>query len=84
MKQERVIFRQFKDNNDVIAFLPDQTATRNYVTCYMFVGQHSEADYRGLLPDTRPVSLTHPAVIYLWRELESLGYKLKARKKLFQ
>mgnify|MGYP001605048372 CR=1 FL=1 len=76
MKRDRVIFRQFKNTNDVIAFLLDQPASEGYVVSYMSVGQHSEANYNGLLSKTKPITLLHPAVIHLWGELECLGYKL--------
>ena len=40
----KVIFRKFKKENDIIAFLPEVEANAGYVMSYQHVGQHGEAD----------------------------------------
>lgn len=50
----KVIFRKFKREGDVIAFLPAVPANPGLVMSYMRVGQHGEADYKGLLRVTLP------------------------------
>lgn len=52
-----VVFRKFKDTQDVIALFP---AVINYPNgnceSYMRVGQHGAANYNGLLDDTLPTT----------------------------
>lgn len=68
----KVVFRQFKDNGDVIALFPEIPATLNPDTMlsYMHVGQHGAA--------TDVIGITKPAAVddyaALERELKSVGY----------
>lgn len=48
----KAIFRKFKDDNQVIAFLPEVEARHGYMVNYMHVGQHGEADYKALVKTT--------------------------------
>ena len=47
----KVIFRKFKQGNDIIAFFPEQYGFPNcnkyMMMSYMHIGQHGEADYEG-------------------------------------
>jgi hypothetical protein len=50
----KVIFRKFKKGNDVIAFLPEiKEVNPGRMMSYQHIGQHGEADYNGLLADTK-------------------------------
>ena len=69
-----VVFRKFKDDNEVIALFPLIDWDEKYCTSYMHVGQHSGADYFGLITDTEPASADEYAE--LKKELESIGYIL--------
>lgn len=78
MKQ-RVIFRKFKQGNNVIAFFPDQVY-REYVMSYQHIGQHGNADYNHCLSIT---SLATPEEYKdLFHELtKRVGYDLRIVKK---
>jgi hypothetical protein len=81
-----VVFRVFKEDQGVIALFPELDAGRGNCESYMHVGQHSGADYQGLVhghnqwdAPTRPA---RPGEYQeLQAELESLGYKLKIRTR---
>jgi len=48
-----VIFRKFKSEQDIIAFFPQQVNPYNgLMMSYQHIGQHGEADYKGLLSIT--------------------------------
>jgi hypothetical protein len=74
--ETRVIFRIFKDREDVIAIFPDfKTGDRGqYVMSYMHVGQHGDADYHHLLNITKPAFLFEQYADLL-EELKSIGYE---------
>lgn len=78
----KVIFRVWKDNNDVIALFPEEPAVvQDWYLCssYMHVGQHSAAHYFKVLQQTR---LAKPEEYQeLKTELERLGYDLKVYKR---
>ncbi len=76
----RIIFRKF-DDQEVIAFFPDQKNDYNgFIMSYMHTGQHSEADYQGLLTCTKLA--TEKEYLPLWGELIRIGYKnIKVIKK---
>ena len=68
---QRVVFRKWKSNGQVIAFFLDQVY-RGYVMSYEHVGQHGNACYPH--PQTDPASPEEYAD--LLRELvERVGYK---------
>ena len=64
---------------DVIALFPEMDAGFGQCESYMHVGQHSGADYRGVISITRPAKPSEYAS--LKRELENIGYNLDVRKK---
>lgn len=76
---ERVIFRKFLHNGEVIALFPDQYNERNgNIGSYMHNGQHAETapDFG----DTKPAQF--PDYYVLYAELEQQGYKnLKVVKR---
>lgn len=52
--ETKVVFRKYKDG-DIIALFPEQTNRNNYmIGSYMHVGQHSDADYNGVISQTVP------------------------------
>lgn len=78
-----VVFRVWKkEDNAVIALFPAEIAD-NCGNCssYMHVGQHSAADYLGLMKVTRPATPAEYAA--LQKELESAPYhyNLQIRRK---
>jgi len=86
MKTEKtkVVFRVFmpdKESKDVIALFPEIASDYYGAEClsYMHVGQHSGADYEGLISITR---LATPAEYKsLAKELRRIGYRLDIRKR---
>lgn len=86
-----VIFRRFREGGELIALFPHLPGTSDPATCesYMHVGQHSSADAALTCGGgTHHNSPTIPAytdeadVRELAKELESLGYTLKIRRKM--
>jgi len=77
----KVVFRVWKGEfeGDVIALFPDIDEGHGSCSSYMHVGQHSGADYRGVISITRPAKPSEYAS--LKRELENIGYNLDVRKK---
>lgn len=70
-KPERVIFRKFPHNGEIIALFPDQYNERNgNIGSYMHNGQHAETvpDYG----DTKPAD--GPEYADLYAELVGQGY----------
>lgn len=76
----KVIFRIYNDGQ-VIALFPELTNRRNYcVESYMHIGQHSDADYSGVIQSTRLAKESEYKP--LMSELEAIGYDdLKVCKK---
>lgn len=69
----KVVFRKFKQGGDIIALFPEQINHRNLTVCsYMHVGQHSDADYTGVIAVTTPATESESAG--LLAELKSIGY----------
>lgn len=50
----KVIFRKFKKEGDIIAFIPAVPANLGLMMSYQHLGQHAEADYKGLINITKP------------------------------
>lgn len=77
----KVVFRKFKDNNEIIALFPKEVFEHNFsVLSYMHIGQHSEADYTHVINQTSPA--TEEEYEDLKDELENqVGYNLKVLKK---
>jgi hypothetical protein len=75
-----VIFRKFKDNQIIAIFPHDVSDRQGNVNSYMHVGQHSSADYVGVLTQTKPATDTECKL--LKTELEGLGYNLNVIKRI--
>lgn len=75
----KVVFRKFKQGGDIIALFPEQT-NNLMVASYQHVGQHSDADYNGVISTTTPATETEWAP--LLTELKNIGYEnIKVMKK---
>jgi hypothetical protein len=72
----KVVFRMWK--GEVIALFPEIPSDRMGYFCesYMHVGQHSGADYTGIIRLSRPATPAEYA--NLAKELTSIGYELIA------
>ena len=73
----KVVFRKFKDGEDIIALFPEEyeDAEHKFVVSYMHMGQHSGADYKGMIEDTTPATPAEYKELY--NELVELGYNLQ-------
>lgn len=73
-KPVKVVFRKYK-SGEIIALFPEiPWNTRNYTTTsYMHSGQHSAADYTGVIADTTPAS--QKEYQSLFQELKNIGYQ---------
>ena len=79
-RKTKVIFRFWKISQDVIALFPEDM-NNGICTSYEHVGQHGNADYLGIIEDSRPA--TPEEYDYLFRELEDYyGYNLDIRQKV--
>ena len=69
-----VIFRKWKDNGDIDALFPEMPGSEEFPGCtaYAHLGQHSNADYYGVMEQTIPAKPSEYK--YLLAELESIGY----------
>ena len=74
-----VIFRKFKDTEDVIAIFPYEVERTGEVMSYMHLGQHSGASIQ-LTDKTSPA--TPEEYNDLLKELEGIGYNLKVMKRI--
>jgi len=72
------IFRKFKEG-DIIALFPEIEHHWPFCSSYQHIGQHSGADYEGLIQITKPA--TPEEYNDLKTELESIGYNIKIRQK---
>ena len=75
-----VVFRKFKEG-DIIALFPEVPADNAGILCmsYMQIGQHSGANYYNVVHKTKRATPDEYANLY--RELERIGYKLRAIQK---
>ncbi|NMB83293.1 MAG: hypothetical protein GYA14_15905 [Ignavibacteria bacterium] len=75
-----VVFRKFREG-DIIALFPyeDYDLSGLYCSSYMHTGQHSGADYHGLIHVTKPAKESE--YTDLKAELEGIGYNLKIIKR---
>lgn len=79
-EKTNVVFRKFKDTNEIIALFPTQKNNLTYmVMSYMHVGQHSEADYYHCVKESKPC--TESEYKDLFNELTNIGYNLVVKKK---
>lgn len=67
----KVVFRKFKSDGEIIALFP-QTLYSRYVTSYMHIGQHGDADYHWCIRISKPA--TPEEYKPLLNELKSIGY----------
>ena len=77
-----VVFRRWRDTGDVIALFPEIDEGSGMCASYMHVGQHSAADYGGVIGATHPASVGDADVVSLMRELESDPYRYNLKPKL--
>jgi hypothetical protein len=77
MQADCVVFRRWRDSDNVIALFPVLPADLNGWHCvgYAHVGQHSTADYRAVIRQTVPASRKEYAS--LTAELKRIGYRIK-------
>ena len=68
-----VMFRKFQ--GEILAIFPHIKYNNYFVLCYAHFGQHSGADYNGVVYDSRPA--TEKEYQDLKKELENIGYSLK-------
>ena len=73
----RVIFRKWQDNGQIIAFFPDQV-NGQFIGSYMHIGQHSDAMY-----PCATVPATPEEYAPLLKELVSIGYDDLVIRKRF-
>lgn len=75
----KVIFRMFR--GEVIALFPEVPGTRDSRTCnsYMHAGQHSSADYDGVIESSRAAEKKEYAE--LAAELRGIGYVLEIKTR---
>jgi len=80
----KVVFRVWKSGlgkGAVIALFPCEDEGQGFCSSYEHVGQHSGADYTGVISRTRAAS---PAAYEALRqELESIGYDLEIRSRRY-
>lgn len=79
----RVVFRRWpkSQGGGIIALFPDipSDLAGRFCLSYEHVGQHSGADYRGMIGSTRPAAPFEYRP--LQDELTSIGYDLKIRSR---
>jgi len=69
-----VIFRKYEDN-EVIALFPYDKETNDCCNSYMHLGQHANANYIGVISQTKPANESEYKDLF--NELENIGYNLK-------
>jgi hypothetical protein len=70
-----IIFRKYPEG-DIIAIFPHEcNDRRGNVTSYMQTGQHSSADYKGVISSTKPATLAESNDLF--HELKGLGYDIR-------
>jgi hypothetical protein len=79
-----VVFRRWRATKDIIALFPAEPSDINGWFClsYERVGQHSGADYYGVIQATRPA--TDEETASLAQELTRIGYNLQPIKRASQ
>jgi hypothetical protein len=84
METTLVVFRRWHDTGDIIALFPAEPSDIEgwYCLSYERVGQHSGADYYGVVQATRPA--TDEEAAGLANELTRIGYNLHPIKRASQ
>lgn len=78
--KDRVVFRVFKKEGDLIALFPHDIITpAGHRNSYQRIGQHGAADYTHCIKATRPAKLSEFRALKL--ELEQAGYDLEIRAR---
>ena len=79
-----VIFRRWRDGGCIIALFPAEPSDINgwYCLSYERIGQHSGADYYGVIQATRPA--TDDEAASLAQELTRIGYNLQPIRRASQ
>lgn len=75
-----MLFRKDKEG-DIVAIMPYEIYSRNFVDSYQHCGQHS-ACHLSFIEDTTPA--TPEEYADLKRELEGIGYNVKVIRKVNQ
>jgi len=77
MDCDTVVFRRWRDSGDIIALFPEIPADifGEFCEAYEHIGQHSGADYWGVIRTTTAVAPEDAAD--LADELERIGYNLR-------
>ncbi len=80
----QVVFRRWRVTYDIIALFPAEPSDINgwYCLSYERLGQHSGADYHGVIQATRPATVEEAA--YLADELTKIGYNLQPIRRASQ
>ena len=75
-KPERVVFRKWKDDGQIVALFPDiQADDDGHIVSYVHVGQHGAANYQHCIGKSVPATIAEAAP--LKKELEDMvGYVL--------
>lgn len=69
----KVEFRIYPTENEVIALFPNEIVNSSeYCASYMHIGQHSPADYIGVIAHTKPATKEQYTALY--NELVYIGY----------
>lgn len=74
---ERVVFRAWKSNGNVIAFFLDQPETPGHCLSYEHIGQHGAAAY----PHSQTRAVTKEEYMPLFCELQRIGYTMRVVTK---
>lgn len=75
-----VVFRVDNSNKEVFALFPHEVVTYDgNVNCYQHIGQHSSADYKHYIAQSKPAD--KDSYKSLKKELENIGYDLNIVKK---
>jgi hypothetical protein len=84
METTLVVFRRWPDTGDIIALFPAEPSDINgwYCLSYERIGQHSGADYHGVVEASRPA--TDEEAAPLADELTKVGYNLQSIKRASQ
>lgn len=75
--EDVVVFRRWRDSGSVVALFPAVPADifGDFCEAYEHIGQHSGADYHGVIQATRPVEPQEAED--LAEELTRIGYNLR-------
>lgn len=78
MSKTKTVFRKFKEG-DIIALFPYEHENNYHCLSYMHIGQHSAADYEGVISQTTPAN--EQEYTPLLKELQNIGYDIVVIKR---